>query len=351
MNGEADVKQVSTGFDQDGLMLDAEEETRKIVDRLRVSVHQTLRRQGAVVGISGGIDSSVVLALSARAFGPRRVVGLLLPEKESSEDSAELAQKVADHYNVPTVTEDITAALEGLGCYRRRDEAIARLFPDYGPGWKAKIVLPGNLLEEETLNVFYLTVTDPEGDTFTERLPLREYYEVVAASNFKQRTRMAMLYHHAELRNYAVIGTANKNEHDLGFFVKYGDGGVDVSPIVHLFKTQVFQLARYLDVPEEICERVPTTDTYSAGSTQEEFFFRVPFDILDPVWSRYERGVSNEEMAEALGLTIDQVERVVTDLIRKQRTTAYLRTRPIEGRHLENRRDGGDGWSQESQGG
>jgi len=317
--------------DKNGLELNAAEETERIVGGLRRAVHQELRRQGAVVGISGGIDSSVVLALCARAFGPQRVVGVLLPEGESSPDSVVLAQKVAGQYGVQTVTEDITAALQGFGCYRRRDEAIARLFPEYGPGWKAKIVLPGNLLEEETLNIFYLTVTSPEGQEFNQRLPLREYYQVVAASNFKQRTRMAMLYYHAELRNYAVIGTANRDEHNLGFFVKYGDGGVDVSPIVHLFKTQVYQLAKYLDVPEEIQDRVPTTDTYSAGSTQEEFFFRVPFDVLDVVWSGYERGVSSEELAETLALSTEQVERVVADIVRKQRTTAYLRMPPIKG--------------------
>ena len=294
------------------------------------SVHQQLRRQGAIVGISGGIDSSVVLALCVRAFGPQRVVGVLLPERESSPDSVVLAEEVAQHYDVQTVTEDITAALEGLGCYRRRDEAIVRLFPAYGPGWKAKIVLPGSLLEKETLNVFRLTVTDPDGQEFSKRLGLREYYQVVAASNFKQRTRMAMLYYHAELRNYAVVGTANKDEHDLGFFVKYGDGGVDVSPIVHLFKTQVYQLARHLGVPEEIQERVPTTDTYSAGSTQEEFFFRVPFDVLDAVWCGYEWGMCSADLAERLSLSPEQVERVITDLVRKQRTTAYLRMPPIE---------------------
>jgi NAD+ synthase len=334
VNGEsvemAEKGGLTLGSDKLGLDLNAAKETERIADELRGAVHQQLRRQGAIVGISGGIDSSVVLALCAKAFGPQRVLGVLLPERESSPGSAVLAQKVAKHYDVQTVTEDITAALEGLGCYRRRDEAITRVFPDYGPGWKAKIVLPGNLLEEETLNVFYLTVTSPDGQEFSQRFPLREYYQVVAASNFKQRTRMAMLYYHAELRNYAVIGTANKNEHDLGFFVKYGDGGVDLSPIVHLFKTQVYQLARYLGVPEEIQARVPTTDTYSAGGTQEEFFFRVPFDVLDVVWSGYERGVPSEELAEALALSTEQVERVITDVVRKERTTAYLRMPPIE---------------------
>ena len=313
-------------FTRHSLDIDPAQETERIVSSLHRNVHQVLHRQGAVIGISGGIDSSVVLALCARAFGPERVVGVLLPEGESSPDSTVLAHLVANKLGVSTVTEDISAALAGAGCYRRRDEAIVRIFPEFSTGWKAKIVLPGNLLDKETLNVFSLTVTNPAGQDFTKRLPLREYYQIVAASNFKQRTRMTMLYYHAELRNYAVIGTANKNEHDQGFFVKHGDGGVDVAPIVHLFKTQVYQLARYLDIPEEIQSRTPTSDTYSGGSTQEEFFFRVPFAILDVVWYGYEHNVPSEQIAQALGLTREQAERVIADIVRKQRTTAYLRS-------------------------
>ena len=319
------VKTDAIGFNKHSLNLDAANETERIVEGLRQSVHQTLRRRGAVLGISGGIDSSVVLGLCAKAFGSERVVALLLPEGESSPESATLAQLVADHYGVQTITEDISGVLDGFGCYRRRNDAIARLFPEFGAGWQAKIALPGNLLEKETLNIFSLTVTNPEGEEFTKRLPPQEYYQIVAASNFKQRSRMAMLYYHAELNNYAVIGTANKNEHLLGFFVKYGDGGIDVSPIAHLFKTQVYQVARYLDVPEDIQQRTPTSDTYPGGSSQEEFFFRLPFDILDTIWFGYEQGVKNDEIAQVLDLTVEQVERVVADIVRKQRTTSYLR--------------------------
>jgi NAD+ synthase len=318
--------QTPTQFGRHSLELNVEQEVERIVDKLRHSVHHTLHRQGIVMGISGGIDSSVVLALCVRAFGPERIVALLLPEGESSPDSATLAQMVADHYGVSTLTEDISGALEGFGCYRRRNEAIQSLFPDFGPGWGAKITLPGNLLEKDTLNIFYLTVTDPDGKEFTKRLPPRQYYQIVAASNFKQRSRMAMLYYHAELHNYAVVGTPNKNEHMLGFFVKHGDAGIDVSPIEHLFKTQVYQLARYLDVPEEIQKRPPTSDTYPGGSTQEEFFFRLPFDILDTIWLGYDQGIPNDEIARGLDLTVEQVDRVIADIARKQSTTAYLRS-------------------------
>jgi len=317
-------------FDKHALDIDVAQETDRLVAALQEHVHKTLHKQGAVVGISGGIDSSVVLALCARALGPEHVMGVLLPEGESSPDSARLAHLLADQYGVATETEDITAALNGFGCYARRDEAIKRLFPEFGANWKAKIVLAGNLLETAAMNVFKLTVTDPAGQEYSKRLPVREFAQIVAASNFKQRARMSMLYYHAERRNYAVIGTANKNEFGLGFFVKYGDGGNDLQLIAHLFKTQVYQLAKYLNVPEEIQGRTPTTDTYPGGSTQEEFFYRVPFAILDTVWLGYERGLPHADIAQGLDLAVDQVDRIITDIISKQRATAYLRQAPIE---------------------
>lgn len=318
-----------TVFTRRSLELDAAREVERIVQFLQENVQHKLHRQGAVLGISGGIDSSVVLALCVRAFGAQRVIGILLPERESSPESAELAHLLAKQFDVQTVTEDITAALEGAGCYRRRDEAVKRVFPEFEPDWKSKITLPGNLLDEDRLNIFSLTVIKPDDSEQTQRLPLREYAQIVASSNFKQRARMSMLYYHAELRNYAVIGTPNKNERDMGFFVKFGDGGADINPIGHLFKTQVFQLARYLDIPAEIQQRPPTTDTYSAGSTQEEFFYRIPFEILDLVWLGYERGVARSEIAAALDLTVDQVARVIADIERKHRATDYLRMHPI----------------------
>jgi len=223
----------------------------------------------------------------------------------------------------------MTATLAGFSCYNRRDEAIKRVFPEFDSTYKAKITLPTNLLEKETLNVFQLTIITPDGEVKSERLPLKEYLQIVAASNFKQRSRMCMLYYHAEAKNYAVIGTGNKNEHEQGFFVKYGDGGADVKPIAHLFKSQVFQLAEYLEVPEDIRKRIPTTDTYSAEQTQEEFFFRVPFDILDRVWFGWEQGIPSKQIADALELTEENVDSIIHDTQRKIRTTEYLRMEPL----------------------
>ena len=313
-------------FGTQSLELDAAAEVARLTDFVLTTVSQKMRRAGAVVGISGGVDSAVVLALCAQAFGPERVLGVLMPERESSAESTALALKLAQQVRVSTVTEDITAALEGIGCYRRRDEAMVRVIPEYAPGWQARIGLPGDLLSQGTLNFFHLTVTSPDGRSISKRLPPREFSQIVAASNFKQRTRMMTLYYHADALNYAVIGTANKNEHDLGFFVKYGDGGADVQLIAHLFKTQVYQLARYLEVPAEIQSRTPTTDTYPGAGSQEEFFYRIPFALLDTIWLGHERGLAAGEIAEALDLAPEQVERVVKDISSKQRATAYLRT-------------------------
>lgn len=316
-------------YTKDSIKIDPAKEVEKITSKLREDVTKKLKKRGAVVGISGGIDSSVVLALCAKAFGPDRVFGVMMPENDSNPDSLELAKKLSEKFNTKYVVENMTEALAGFGCYKRRDEAIKKVFPEFNSNYKAKITLPTNLMEKETLNVFQLTIIAPDGKTKSERIPLKEYLQIVAASNFKQRSRMCMLYYHAEARNYAVIGTGNKNEHEQGFFVKYGDGGADIKPIAHLFKTQVFQLADYLGVPEEIRQRTPTTDTYSAEQTQEEFFYRVPFDILDRVWFGWEQGIPSKKIAQALELTEENVESIVNDTQRKIRTTEYLRMEPI----------------------
>jgi NAD+ synthase len=313
------------------LDIDAAAEADRIVAWLREGMHR-LHRMGAVLGISGGIDSSVCLALCVRAFGAERVVPLLLPEKDSDPASEDLARMLAAHYGVTPLLEVITPVLDGCACYQRRDEAIARVFPEYDAraGYKAKIVLPPRLLDQGTLNVFSLAIITPAGEEKRARLHPADLAQIVAASNFKQRTRAAMLYYHAERRNYAVVGTPNKNEHDQGFFVKYGDGGADLMPIVHLYKTQVYQLARHLGVPEAIQKRPPTSDTYSAPTTQEEFFFRLPFEILDLLWFAMEQGVSVTETAAALGMEPDQVRRAFDDFAQKQRSTEYLRTPPLD---------------------
>ncbi len=318
-------------FNKHILDIDAAGEVNRLIQLMRDTVHKQMRRGGVVLGISGGVDSSVVLALCVRAFSPERVIPLILPEKDSDPISEQIARSLANQLGVEPVTEVITPALDGFGCYPRHDEAIQRVFPEYDPqaGYKAKIVLPQSPLETQTLNVFYLTIVAPDGTELTKRLPPKDYFQIVAASNFKQRTRMMYMYYHAELRNYAVVGTANRNEHEQGFFVKYGDGGADLKPILHLYKTQVYQLAEFLGIPEEIRSRPPTSDTYSAPSTQEEFFFRLPFETMDLLWHAQEQGYSPAEVAQVMNLTEEQVLNAYNDFTRKNRTTDYLRQPPV----------------------
>jgi len=318
-------------FSKSDINIDAPAEAGRIVDQMREVVAGKLHKRGAVIGISGGIDSSLCLALSVKAFGPEKVLGVTMPESDSNPKSAVLARKLANTFGTKYIVENMTAALAGFGTYGRRDEAIRNVFPEYDATYKAKIVLPSALGQKDSLNIFQLTIISPEGETKTRRIPLKEYLQIVAASNFKQRSRMSMLYYHADRLNYAVIGTGNKNEHEQGFFVKYGDGGADIKPIAHLFKVQVFQLAAHLGIPKEIQERTPTTDTYSAECTQEEFFFRVPFEIGDVIWYAMEKDIPVSEVANELHLSEDQVVHIQNDIRRKIKATEYLRAEP---RHI-----------------
>lgn len=314
-------------YTKDLIKIDAAAETDRIVNKIKEVVAYKFRRKGIVIGVSGGVDSSVVLSLCVKALGPERVFALMLPEIDSSPDSLTLAKSLTSALGVQYEVEEISDALDGFGCYERRDEAVKKIFPEYNNTYKMKIGIPKT---EGMLNVFNLTILSPDGIQKTQRLPLNEYLQIVAASNFKQRSRMCMLYYYSELKNYCVVGTANKNEHEQGFLVKYGDGAADLKPIVHLFKTQVYQLAEYLNVPEEIRKRKPTSDTYSAEQTQEEFFFRIPFDIMDRVWFGWENGFSSLEIAGALHLSEDNVNNIISDIKRKIQTTEYLRMEPLE---------------------
>ena len=316
-------------FTRDSILIDPEKTVVSIAEKIKRVVMHTFKRKGGVIGISGGIDSAVVLAISARALGANNITGVMMPEKDSDESSLRLAGMVARQFGISYEIENITPVLEGYRCYERRDEAVRRIFPDYEKNDKIKITLPGNLLESNNLNFFTLTCEKSDGSVFKKRIPPSEYLQIVAASNLKQRTRMSLLYYHAEKRNYIVMGTGNKNEHDLGFFVKYGDGAADIQPVLHLFKTQIYQLARYLDIPGEIIERTPTSDTYSADQSQEEFFFRLPFGILDRVWYGLEKNIPVPDIARVLDLEVGQIERIIRDIIIKKKTTEFLRNLPV----------------------
>jgi len=315
-------------FDREVLELDYEKETAEVVERFRNLVTRTLKRRGCVVAISGGIDSSVTAALAVRTFGPQRVYGILLPARDSSGTSVRLGKLLAEHLEIDHDIEDIQPSLDAIGCYRRYDDAVKSLFPDYGLGWKSKIVLPANLLDSDRMNVYRLVVQNPAGETFTERLPVQAYLEIVAATNFKQRIRKTLEYYHADRLNYAVTGTPNRLEYDQGFFVKNGDGAADVKPIAHLYKSQVYGLARWLGLPDDICNSTPTTDTYSLEQGQDEFYFVLPYHEMDLLLWAKNHEIPTADAASVVGLEAVQVERVYKDIDRKRATTLPLHLPP-----------------------
>jgi NAD+ synthase len=315
-------------FSREVLRIDAAAEATRVATTVREQVLGVLRRRGAVVGMSGGIDSSVVASLCVRALGPDRVVGLLMPERDSSDDALRLGRMLAGHLGIRHVVENIAPALEGLGCYARQLEAIRMVFPEYGDGWKCKLTMP-SILDGDRLNITSLTVEDPSGARRTSRMSPAAYLQMVAATNFKQRVRKMMEYYHADRLNYAVAGTPNLLEYDQGFFVKQGDGAADFKPIAHLYKTQVYALAEHLGVPEEIRRRPPTTDTFSLSQTQEEFYFALPYREMDLCLWAFRAGTPAGEVAPVLGLTPAQVERVYRDIEAKRRVSRYLHEPPL----------------------
>jgi NAD+ synthase len=310
--------------DGDRLRLNAEEAVAQIAAALRAQVGSLLRRRGLVVAMSGGIDSSVCAALAVRAVGPKHVLGLFLPERDSDPLSLELATQLATQLEIDHVTEDIAPILSAAGCYARRDEAIRRAIAEYGEGWKCKLVLPTRRGERDGLNVTQLVVRNPAGEQWSVRLGAAEYRQVVAATNFKQRVRKMMEYYHADRLHYAVVGTPNRLEYDQGFFVKGGDGLADVKPIAHLYKTQVYQLADHLGVPQAITSRPPTTDTFSLPQSQEEFYFSFPARTLDQLLHARNAGLSAAETARRTGLTEEQVAWGFRDIEQKRASTRYL---------------------------
>lgn len=311
----------------DVLKLDEAAEVEKISRRLREITATGLRKRGLVIAMSGGIDSSVCAALAVRALGPSKVFGLLLPERDSSSESRSRGKLLAETLGIQYAVEELAPTLEAIGCYRWRDEAIRAALPEYGPGWRMKIAIAGGL--EGQVNHFKLLAQSPSGEAKEARLDLKAYLQIVAATNFKQRIRKTIEYFHADRINYAVIGTPNRLEYDQGFFVKNGDGSADVKPIAHLYKVQVYALARHMKLPPEICGATPTTDTYSLPQGQDEFYFALPYAQMDLALWAHNHSIPAAELATALGIDKTRAARVYADIENKRRMSKLLHQKPV----------------------
>lgn len=309
------------------LEIDLAAETERISRVLREHLRSS-RRKGAVVALSGGIDSSITTALCVAALGPERVFGLHMPERASAPETIALSRSISDHYGFDSTVEEVAETLEAVGCYRRYDEAVRTVVPDYGTGWKSKIVLP-SVIDDDSLRLYSVVVENPDGEQSRHRLSMEAYLGIVAATNFKQRVRKMLEYYHADRLNYVTTGTPNRLEYDQGFFVKLGDGAADIKPIAHLYKTQVYALAEHLGVPEAVRVRPSTTDTYSLAQSQEEFYFSLPHHLMDLCLYGLNHAVPAAEVAQAVNLSATQVERVYRDIEQKRRSTAHLHKAPV----------------------
>ena len=316
-----------TGFGWQVLDLDYAREAERIATRLREVVARVLHRRGLIVAISGGIDSSVCAALAVQALGAERVFCLILPEQDSDEDSAARAQILVDHLGLRVATFDIAPTLVAIGCYAERDAAVRKVLPEYDERWKMKLVIVGGA--QGGINRFRIVAESPDGARHERDLPLAEYLAIVAATNYKQRIRKTVEYFHADRLNYAVLGTPNRLEYDQGFFVKNGDGSADVKPIAHLYKSQVYGMARALGLPQRLCDAQPTTDTYSLEQGQDEFYFALPYRSMDLALWALDHEVPATELAAVLGIDEVRGEAVYADIRNKRRTTRYLHLAPV----------------------
>jgi len=314
-------------FSKDILKINCASEADRIIAFIRDQL-QSMHRKGIVIGLSGGVDSALSAALSVKAIGKERVLALLLPDKESSPKSAEFASKHAKLLGIETMTIDITPVLEAFGTYEKRDAVAKAIYPEFGQNHKLKIALPSDVLNKDSLNFFTLTIVSPEGTTKSTRLSNEQAQGIIAATCTKHRTRMMTQYYYSEKNNYLVCGTTNKSEAIQGLFVKYGDGGVDIEPIAHLYKNQVFQLAEYMGVIPEIISRAPCPDTYSAPVTDEEWYFRMPFKQLDLLLYAWENKIDIPEICRVMELTEEQVKRVFRDFTSKYSATKHLSEMP-----------------------
>jgi NAD+ synthase len=310
------------------LKLDCSQEAEKISKIIRVQLSERLKRKGVVLGLSGGIDSSVTLALSLRAVGKERIAALFMPEKDSYEETRHFSYSVADFFSIELIHEDITNILKALGFYKKYTSAVQTIIPEYNNNWRSKIV-SSNILDKKGLTYFSIIAQSPDGQEIKKRLNLQAYLGIIAATSLKQRTRKMLEYYHADHLHFAVAGTANRLEYDQGFFVKNGDGAADIKPIAHLYKTQVYQLAEYLGVPEDVISRPPTTDTYSLPQGQDEFYFSLPYSKMDICLFAKNNNIKPEVAGEEIGLTKEQVISVFEDIDRKRSTTKYLHLKPL----------------------
>jgi len=265
-----------------------EEVEKRIVEFIREYV-LSFNREGIALGLSGGVDSAMGLVLSVKAVGRENVLALFLPERDTHPQSRRDARLMADLTKVKLKEISFAPILWRMGAY----------------GIVPSAFLVPRRMQERYVLMKYEEYRRNKENPFLKNLKdggrgEDELKRGIAYYRVKHRMRMVLWYYYGELKNYLVLGNCNKTEKMTGFFVKYGDSGADIEPLSSLYKTQVLELARFLEIPERIVQKAPSPDLLP-GMT-DEFALGMDYKTLDQILYGLEREIGEEEIKREIGV-------------------------------------------------
>ena len=303
-----------------------EKTVASIENFVKEEILEKFQRKGAVIGISGGIDSAVMASICTRSVNPKQVLGLIMPEKESDPSSQILAEKIANQLGIETKIIDITSILESFGVYENKEKIIKEKFSNFNNNCMYSVRVPSKF--GNSIGIPFLEILDDKNKKHQIKISASEFLTLTASSSIKHRVRMTLLYYYAEKNNFCVVGTTNKSEFLQGYFVKYGDGGTDIEPLSNLYKSQIYQIGEFLNIPREIHEKDASPDIWSLKTSDEEFFYSVPYHIVDLILYARENNMTESEIEKISDLSLEQIKKLLQFQNQKQVKSQHMREIP-----------------------
>jgi NAD+ synthase len=293
---------------------------------VKEEILEKFQRKGAIIGISGGIDSAVMASICTRSVNPNQVLGLIMPEKESDPSSQILAEKIANQLDIETKIIDITSILESFGVYENKEKIIKEKFSNFNNNCIYSVRVPSKF--GNSVGIPFLEILDDKNKKHQIKISASEFLTLTASSSIKHRVRMTLLYYYAEKNNFCVVGTTNKSEFLQGYFVKYGDGGTDIEPLSNLYKSQIYQISEFLNIPREIHEKDASPDIWSLKTSDEEFFYSVPYHIVDLILYARENNMTESEIEKISDFSLEQIKKLIQFQNQKQVKSQHMREIP-----------------------